>query len=187
MALARQAQADGFELICATLDVRHDHDVRIEELAGRVAELNAVLEGREIGVRVATGGEVAERICEGLDAQDLPRVSLGGGGRWILLEPALGPLGDGLAHAVESLARRGCRGVIAHPERHPDRRPRRAAGGARVARSARAGDGRVRRGPGHRRGDGVYTRDESGRRLPRGIEALMGGRCASLQRRASSR
>jgi tyrosine-protein phosphatase YwqE len=40
VALARQAQADGFELICATLDVRHDHDVRIEELAGRVAELN---------------------------------------------------------------------------------------------------------------------------------------------------
>jgi tyrosine-protein phosphatase YwqE len=48
-------------------------------------------------------------------------VSLGGGGRWILLEPAAGPLSDSLAAAVDELARRGFRSVIAHPERHFDR------------------------------------------------------------------
>ena len=35
--MARQAEADGIEAVCATPHIRHDHDVRIEELAGRVA------------------------------------------------------------------------------------------------------------------------------------------------------
>lgn len=35
VAMARQATADGIEAVCATPLIRHDHDVRIEELAGR--------------------------------------------------------------------------------------------------------------------------------------------------------
>ncbi|HSJ95752.1 MAG TPA: CpsB/CapC family capsule biosynthesis tyrosine phosphatase, partial [Myxococcota bacterium] len=38
--------------------------------------------------------------------------------RWILLEPAPGPLSDSLAAAVEHLRERGFRSLIAHPERH---------------------------------------------------------------------
>jgi tyrosine-protein phosphatase YwqE len=41
-----------------------------------------------------------------------------GRGRWILLEPAPGPLGDSLERRVEHLAGRGHRSLIAHPERH---------------------------------------------------------------------
>ena len=41
-----------------------------------------------------------------------------GGGRWVLLEPAPGPLGDSLLRRVEQLAERGHRALIAHPERH---------------------------------------------------------------------
>jgi tyrosine-protein phosphatase YwqE len=67
---------------------------------------------------VLTGGEVAETHLDGLDDDELRRVSLGGGGRWILLEPAPGPLGDSLDEAVARLASRGFASVVAHPERH---------------------------------------------------------------------
>src|SRR5213078_2091912 len=39
-------------------------------------------------------------------------------GLWLLLEPGPGPLDDSLGRAVDALARRGYRSVIAHPERH---------------------------------------------------------------------
>lgn len=115
--MARQAAADGIEAICATPHIRHDHDVRIAELAGRVAALNAHLEEEGVPVVVLQGGEVAETAVEGLDEAELARVTLGAG-HWVLLEPAPGPLGDSLQRRVELLAERGRRALIAHPERH---------------------------------------------------------------------
>jgi len=117
VAMARQAEADGIEAVCATPHIRHDHDVRIDEVADRVAALNAVLREEGIDVRVLTGGEVAETAVEALTEEELSHVCLGGG-RWILLEPAPGPLGDTLLHHVGALAERGHRCLIAHPERH---------------------------------------------------------------------
>jgi protein-tyrosine phosphatase len=118
VAMARQADADGIRLVCATPHIRHDHDVVIGELAERVDEVNRELEGRAVAARVTTGGEVAETALGGLDDGELRAVTLGGGGRWILLEPAPGPLGDSLDAAVAELSARGFRSVIAHPERH---------------------------------------------------------------------
>jgi protein-tyrosine phosphatase len=115
--LARQAAADGIEAICATPHIRHDHDVRIDEVAERVEALNRHLRGEDVPVVVLTGGEVAETAVEDLGEEELGRVSLGDG-RWILLEPAPGPLGDSLLRRVEHLAERGHRALIAHPERH---------------------------------------------------------------------
>lgn len=115
--LARQAAADGIEAICATPHIRHDHDVRIDEVAGRVESLNRHLRGEGIPVAVLPGGEVAETAVEDLSEEELARVALGGG-RWVLLEPAPGPLGDSLQRRVEHLAERGHRALIAHPERH---------------------------------------------------------------------
>ena len=115
--MARQGVADGIEAICATPHIRHDHDVRIAELAGRVAVLNGRLADEDLPVVVLQGGEVAETAVEGLDEEDLERVTLGAG-RWVLLEPAPGPLGDSLERRVEELAARGHRALIAHPERH---------------------------------------------------------------------
>lgn len=118
VAMARQADHDGIERICATPHIRHDHDVRIRELADRVGELNAALAAAGVHVRVLPGGEVAETIVERLDDDELRAVTLGGGGRWILVEPRPGPLSDSLARTVEHLAARGLRCLIAHPERH---------------------------------------------------------------------
>lgn len=150
--MAEQGQADGIEAICATPHIRHDHDVRIAELPSRVAQLSAAV--REAGCRtlVLPGGEVAATALDGLGDRELRAVSLGGTGRWILLEPAPGPLGDGLERAVERLGRRGFRALVAHPERHlaPDLRERLArlvAGGALVqATAAFLTDERAREG-----------------------------------------
>jgi protein-tyrosine phosphatase len=138
--LARQAAADGIEAICATPHIRHDHDVRIDELGGRVEALNRHLRGKGVALTVLAGGEVAETAVEGLDEEELARVALGEG-RWILLEPAPGPLGESLERRVELLAARGYRALIAHPERHisADMRERIAgllAGGALVQATA---------------------------------------------------
>jgi protein-tyrosine phosphatase len=118
VAMARQAQADGILTVCATPHVRHDHSVVIDDIAGRVAELNAQLARAGVRTQVVPGAEVAETALADLDDDQLRAAALGGGGRWILLEPAPGPLGDSLDAAVATLRRRGFGSVIAHPERH---------------------------------------------------------------------
>jgi protein-tyrosine phosphatase len=118
VAMARQGAEDGIEVICATPHIRHDHDVRIGELEARVGKLNAELRRRGVPTCVAPGGEVAETILDHVGDDELRRVSLGGGDRWVLLEPAPGPLSDSLVAAVAHLSDRGFRSVIAHPERH---------------------------------------------------------------------
>lgn len=116
--MALQAEADGIQVVCATPHVRHDHDVVVHELPARTEQLNARLRERGLGVRVAQGAEVAETALDGLDEDELRLASLCGTGRWVLLEPAPGPLSDSLTHAVDRLRERGARPVIAHPERH---------------------------------------------------------------------
>lgn len=116
--MALQAEADGIHIVCATPHLRHDHDVLATELADRVAGLAAELERRRVPVRITTGAEVAETAVAGLGHDELRAATLGGGGRWILLEPAPGPLGDSLDATVGALARQGFRSVVAHPERH---------------------------------------------------------------------
>ena len=118
LGMARQAAADGIEVVCATPHIRHDHDVLIHELPERVAALNGELERVELPVRVTTGGELAETSAAGIDLEELRGVSLDGGGRWVLLEPAPGPLSASLAETVDHLRERGCRSIVAHPERH---------------------------------------------------------------------
>lgn len=118
LAMARVAAADGLTAICATPHIRHDHDVRIAELPGRVAVLREHLAAHDVPVDVLPGGEVAETIAAHLTPAELHTVSLGGGGRWILLEPKAGPLSDTLRDAIAALARHGYRALIAHPERH---------------------------------------------------------------------
>ena len=118
VAMALQARADGIAAICATPHVRHDHDVRIRELPRDRRKLQDELGRRGIEVRILAGGEVAETALDGLDDEELRAVSLGGGGRWVLLEPRPGPLGATLPGSVAALARRGFRALVAHPERH---------------------------------------------------------------------
>ncbi len=117
VAMARVAEQDGIEAVCATPHIRDDHDVRIEELPGRIEQLQRELDRLGVGVRIAQGAEVAQLSAEQLSDAHLRELSLGGGG-WILLEPAPGPLSDDLRALTARLAARGARLIVAHPERH---------------------------------------------------------------------
>lgn len=118
LAMGRQAEADGIELVCATPHIRHDHDVRIEQIGARVQELRRTFAEHGLRVGLAPGGELAQLHAAGLDEHELRAVTLGGAGGWVLLEPAPGPLGEELGRTVAELERRGVASVIAHPERH---------------------------------------------------------------------
>jgi protein-tyrosine phosphatase len=118
VAMARQATDDGIATVCATPHIRHDHDVRIGELADRVAELQRAVTDAGLEIEIAPGGEVAETALRHLSGEELRAVSLGGANTWILLEPAPGRLGASLLDAVDRLARGGRRAIVAHPERH---------------------------------------------------------------------
>lgn len=117
LAMARRAVAEGVEAVCATPHIRSDHDVRIAELAGRVAALQDELDAREVPLSVVRGGEVSELALARMSEEELRAVALGGG-RWILLEPRAGPLSDSLDAAVGALEARGFHALVAHPERH---------------------------------------------------------------------
>lgn len=120
LAMARQAEQDGIAVVCATPHIRHDHEVRGEEIAARVEAVQEHIEAEGLKLRIAPGGELAQTEADRLGDAELRRVSLGGAGGWVLLEPAPGPLGDELHELVGRLAARGVGTVIAHPERHPD-------------------------------------------------------------------
>lgn len=115
--MARQAAEDRIEAVCATPHIRHDHDVRIHEVADRVAALNERLREETIPVEILTGGEVSATAVAALSDEELARVALGDG-QWVLLEPAPGPLDDSLVRCVGHLGDRGYRALVAHPERH---------------------------------------------------------------------
>ena len=118
VAMARQAEDDGIAVICATPHIRPDHTVAVEQIAARTDALRQELSVRGISVHVLPGGELAEAEADRLSDAQLRRVTLGEGGRWLLLEPAPGPLGDELEAVVIRLASRGFASVVAHPERH---------------------------------------------------------------------
>jgi protein-tyrosine phosphatase len=139
--MARQAHADGIGAICATPHIRHDHDVQIGELPARLQALEAAVRRAGCPTRLLPGAEVAATALPGLEDHELAAVTLGGGGRWILLEPAPGPLDDRFDAAVSALGERGFRALIAHPERHVgadllERLARLAANGALVQGTA---------------------------------------------------
>jgi protein-tyrosine phosphatase len=118
VAMAREAHADGIAVVCATPHIRHDHDVRIAELPERLGELQAAVRAAGCPVAILPGGEVAATAIDGLEPDELTAVTLGGAGKWVLLEPAPGPLDDQIQAAVEKLHGHGLRALVAHPERH---------------------------------------------------------------------
>lgn len=118
LAMARQAEEDGIAVVCATPHIRHDHDVSVDEISSRVSSLQAHLAAHGTDVRLLPGAEVAEDVADRLSDAQLQLATLGAAGAWVLVEPAPGPLGDGLQAVVERLTQRGVGTVVAHPERH---------------------------------------------------------------------
>jgi protein-tyrosine phosphatase len=120
LAMAAMAAQSGTEVLAATPHVRSDHPAVVPgELAERVARLNCEIAARAIALRVVVGGEVS--LLDALERPDeeLRAVTLGGGDT-LLVETPLGPLPGNLEGLLASIAARGFRVLLAHPEHSPD-------------------------------------------------------------------
>lgn len=126
IAMMHAYAADGVDTVVATPHLRADFPaVHPAEIADRCRAVETAAEG--IAVRIAAGGEVS--LTWALDAsdEDLRAVSLDQRGRDLLIETPPNPLGPGVEDALFSVAVRGYRLTLAHPElsqsfhRRPDR------------------------------------------------------------------
>lgn len=127
--LARAAAAEGVEAIVATPHVRADYPTTAAQMERGVAELTAALEHAGVALRVLPGGELDLEWLSQLEREDVLRFTLGGSGRYVLLElPDTGwPLA--LLPAIARLRSAGLTPLLAHPERNSSvqERPERLA------------------------------------------------------------
>jgi protein-tyrosine phosphatase len=118
VAMAQIAARAGTTVLVATPHLRDDHHrVRADELADRAAELDALVRGYGIPLRVVPGAEVAFARARTASDAELRMATLAGNGRDLLVEPPAGPLDPGLPLVLADLGRRGFRVMLAHPER----------------------------------------------------------------------
>ncbi len=61
IAMARQGEQDGVEIVCATPHIRGDHDVDIDQIAQRVLLLQGELDASGVRVSIVPGGARAAR------------------------------------------------------------------------------------------------------------------------------
>ena len=120
LAVAEVAAHGGIRTLVATPHLRADHPgVRPQHLARRVQELAAELRLHGLPIEVLPGAEVDLRAAEELADDELALATLAANGRDLLLETPYGPLPDDFEARVLTLAGRGFRLTLAHPERNP--------------------------------------------------------------------
>ncbi|HEX8647944.1 MAG TPA: CpsB/CapC family capsule biosynthesis tyrosine phosphatase [Thermoleophilaceae bacterium] len=116
--LAERARADGTGTIVATPHVRSDFHTRVDDLPGRVADLQAEIDAAGIPVELRVGAELGHDMVGRLDQHELDSIAHGPpGARWLLVESPFAGLDEGFAAATEELRDRGFATVLAHPER----------------------------------------------------------------------
>jgi protein-tyrosine phosphatase len=119
VALARALVADGTTTVAATPHLRSDHrGVIVSELRERCAQLQGLLDAREIPLRVAPGGEVDLLWALRASRDDLELACYGDLAHDLLLETPYGPLPAAFANHVQELIDDGFRVLLAHPERN---------------------------------------------------------------------
>jgi protein-tyrosine phosphatase len=117
---ARRLHAEGVRDVACTPHVKAAcfADVRLGEIADRVAALQSAIDAEGLRVRLHTGGEVAHDDALTLGPEALELVAQGpAGARWILLECPFAGIDDAFVAAAERLQRLGYGLVLAHPER----------------------------------------------------------------------
>jgi protein-tyrosine phosphatase len=118
VALARCAQERGIEKIVATPHVSWRYDNDAETIAGLVEQTNAALARAGLTVSVVAGAEIAMTRAVDLPAEEVAKLTLGGG-RWLLLECPFSSSVTGLDSLAMDLQDEGYGIVLAHPERCP--------------------------------------------------------------------
>jgi protein-tyrosine phosphatase len=120
IALARGARADGITTIAATPHVDASYpEIRAAPIRAAVRELERRLDIAGVDIRIVPGAEVAATRAAELDDAELRNLTLGRG-PWLLLEcPLSRTQAPGFTRLAQSIAWRGHRVLLAHPERSP--------------------------------------------------------------------
>jgi protein-tyrosine phosphatase len=117
--LARVAAANGTTVLVATPHVTYDHPHNTSErILAEVERVNRALRRAKVDVMVLPGAEVALERAADLEDAELEALRLGGG-PYLLLECPMFGGGMGVEGQLHSIAGRGHRIVLAHPERCP--------------------------------------------------------------------
>jgi protein-tyrosine phosphatase len=120
VALARAAAAQGTRTLAATPHLRGDFpDVRPDELGARCREVRAAIRDAGIELEVVQGGEAGLMWAVHASDDDLRAGSYGGRGADLLVETPYGALTSTFEELLFSLAMRGYRVLLAHPENNP--------------------------------------------------------------------
>ena len=118
--LAAAAADQGTRVLAATPHLRADFpDVRPEELAERCEEIRAAIADAGIELAVVQGGEIGLQWAVHASDDDLRAGSYGGRGTDLLVETPYGGFTTGFEQMLFSLAGRGYRLLLAHPENNP--------------------------------------------------------------------
>ena len=117
VALARAMVADGIATAVCTPHMAEAWPTTPARVREGVAALRTELEREGVELELATGGAIALAHLAGMSDEDLAGASLGGAGRWLLVELRGGGWPLGLTERLADLEIRGFGVVFAHPER----------------------------------------------------------------------
>ncbi|MEW6583382.1 MAG: CpsB/CapC family capsule biosynthesis tyrosine phosphatase [Actinomycetota bacterium] len=115
--MARVAHRSGIRTIVATPHMADRHPTTPRQVADGVARLREALAAADVPVEVLPGGEIALDHLPRLGDGGLAGATLGGGGRWVLLEMPFRGWPLALPRILRDLELRGLGAVLAHPER----------------------------------------------------------------------
>lgn len=115
--MARMAVADGISVVACTPHRGYSYDTTSDHVADGIAALQPTIDAAEIPLRLVSGLEIAIDRAIRMDEQELRDATLGGNGRWLLIEMPFQGWPLELANLLTALELRGFGAVIAHPER----------------------------------------------------------------------
>jgi protein-tyrosine phosphatase len=113
--LVRAAAKAGVACIAATPHVRIDFPTTAADVENGVLTLREAIGSSNI--KVSTGAEISAAYLQRLTDEDLVRLTLGGSGRYLLVELPTGGWSIGMELAFQRLAELHIQPILAHPER----------------------------------------------------------------------
>lgn len=115
--MARLAAADGIGVIACTPHRNARTRTTPQEVANGIGVLQPLVDAAGIDVRLVPGLEITIEQAGKMDDEELRAATLGGGGRWLLIEMPFQGWPLDLPDLLTALEVRGFSALIAHPER----------------------------------------------------------------------
>ena len=115
--MARAAWDSGTRTMVCTPHMSERYRTAPGEVHEGVARLRTALTDADVGLGILAGGEIALDRLARMSDTDLLMASIGGEGRWLLLEMPFRGWPIALGQILRDLEMRGYGAIIAHPER----------------------------------------------------------------------